>query len=146
MMAHPLVCPSVAKSWKGAPPMFLASGQECCADSAMVVAKQAALDGVQVNFEQYMGMCHIFITFFPRWGQSIMMYKHWTGFIKRCVENPEKIATKAVIVGLEDLKEREVDCTKITELTPEDAVGLLEADKKQRKLWEKKLTKEKPKL
>lgn len=38
LLCHPLVAPAAAMSWAGAPPMWIACGQERLADSAKIVA------------------------------------------------------------------------------------------------------------
>jgi acetyl esterase/lipase len=134
MLGHPLVCISAAKSWKGSPPMYMASGQERTIDSAKIIASQAVRDGVTVCWEEYEGMPHIFMTFFPQWKQSDMCYKRWVAFARKCLEH-EDIKTKGVVIGCEDLRERQVDVGTLSKLSPKDATRLIEAMKKKRTEW-----------
>lgn len=74
---HPLVSPAVADSWEGSPPMWIATGEERCADGAKVVAVQSARDGVSVHFSEYLGMPHIFPVMLNRLLQSRRCYEEW---------------------------------------------------------------------
>jgi len=135
MLSHPLVCPSTASSWKGSPPLYLGNGQERCVDTAAIIARQAARDGVVVRWEVYEGMCHIFMTIFSRWRQSVMIYNHWTEFANMCVESPQKLTTSGSVFAIEDLNDETVDVENLTELSWSDARNLQIACIRERKVW-----------
>jgi len=134
MLGHPLVCLSAAKSWKGCPPVYMASGQERTIDSAKVIASQAVRDGVTVCWEEYEAMPHVFMTFFPQIPQSEMCYERWVAFAKKCLKG-EKLKTRGGAIGCADLKERQVDVGTLSKFSPQDASRLIEATKKQRTEW-----------
>lgn len=134
MLGHPLVCLSAAKSWQGCPPIYIACGQERTIDCAKIIANQAVRDGVVVHWEEYEGMPHTFMTFFPQWKQSNMCYERWVTFARKCVEG-EKLSTNGVVIGCADLKERYVDVEMLSKLTPRDASRLIEKRKKERSDW-----------
>ena len=65
-LCHPLISPAAAVSWSGAPPMWIACGQERLADAAKIIARTAAQDGVCVLWEEYQSMLHTWAQIFPR--------------------------------------------------------------------------------
>ena len=76
-LCHPLTSPVNALSWVGAPPMWLACGQERMADASKAVAQQAARHGVIVQFEEYDAMPHIWPLTMPKLPQARMVIDKW---------------------------------------------------------------------
>ena len=76
-LCHPLVSPTNARSWVGAPPMWLAYGQERMADGVKAVTRQAASDEVDVQFEEYGMMPHIWPVTMPKLPQARMAVERW---------------------------------------------------------------------
>lgn len=59
-LLHPLASPCTAKSWKGAPPMWIAmGGGERLLDAAKVVARDAVRDGCVVRWTEWERMPHL---------------------------------------------------------------------------------------
>ena len=52
-LLHPLLCPYTVTDWRGYPPIFVSCGEERLADSNLIIAQQAARQGVVVRFLQY---------------------------------------------------------------------------------------------
>jgi acetyl esterase/lipase len=134
LLAHPILCPSIAKSWHGCPPLYFGEGEERCADSVIVIAQQAVRDVVKVRWETYEEMCHIFMTYFPRLRQSDLVFERWTDFIMRAVEKPSDVVSGASSIAY-DLSERAMDVNRLTEIMVEDATGWMMRVRKERKVW-----------
>jgi acetyl esterase/lipase len=134
MLGHPLVCLAANKSWKGCPPIYMASGQERCIDGAKAIVTQMVRDGVTVCWEEYEAMPHVFMSFLPQWKQSSMCYKRWVAFVRKCLEGRE-LKTEGFVIGCEDLQIRDVDVGTLTEYTPEYAARMIEVRKKERTEW-----------
>jgi acetyl esterase/lipase len=134
MLGHPLVCLAANKSWKGCPPIYMASGQERCIDGAKAIATQMVRDGVTVCWEEYEAMPHVFMSFLPRWKQGSMCYERWVAYVKKCLEGGE-LKTEGFVIGCEDLKIREVDVGTLSDYTPEYAVRMIEVKKRERREW-----------
>lgn len=52
-LLHPLLCLCTVTDWRGCPPMFVSFGEERLADSNLIIAQQAARQGVVVRLLQY---------------------------------------------------------------------------------------------
>ncbi|CAG8959489.1 hypothetical protein HYFRA_00001387 [Hymenoscyphus fraxineus] len=117
IMCHPLVSPCVAATWKGAPPMWLACGQEVMAGSVRMAAQVIAQHGGQVVYEEYEEMPHDFAIMSENWPwaltgewpQSVRCMDRWA---KACLTFFERreVESKAVFVrtsGVEDGMELE---------------------------------------
>ena len=77
LLSHPLVALATVQDWTGAPPIWIACGEERLADSAMVIAKAAHEQGVVVRWEQYLSMPHTWAQLFPGWSQSERCFESW---------------------------------------------------------------------
>ncbi|KAL8809463.1 MAG: hypothetical protein Q9200_003390 [Gallowayella weberi] len=88
---HPLVSLALAKSWKSAPPIWLASGEELFTDGAKTVARRAALQDVNVT-----------------WARILM--EKWATFCQLCVkgELAGQPKVKASKVGFKDAVEQPI--------------------------------------
>jgi len=70
-VCHPLVSPTSATSWKGAPPMYFAAGLgERLVDSVKVIARNAAMQEVVVQWDGFELMPHIWPLLFRSWPQT----------------------------------------------------------------------------
>lgn len=156
MFTHPLVCPSLARSWKGAPPIWFANGQERCVDSVKVIARLAAQEGVKVAWEEYDGMCHVWMSIFPDWWQSRRVFERWSAWAVGCVRlandsahsSDEQGAGKVIIGNIKSMEikmggsgisfnkvEREIDILRLEEWTPDDAMVMLKKEQHRRVEW-----------
>ncbi|OIW25291.1 hypothetical protein CONLIGDRAFT_582994 [Coniochaeta ligniaria NRRL 30616] len=82
LVAHPLVTLLAARSWTGAPPVWMCTGWELLADEDKLLAAKLHADGVRVVFEEYEGMPHCFAMIFTRLGGSERCFAGWSGFIR----------------------------------------------------------------
>ncbi|KAF2863890.1 lipase/esterase [Piedraia hortae CBS 480.64] len=60
LLDHPLVSPTAAADWKGAPPMYHCVGEEMLEDDIRTLAKRAAEQGVAVQLDAFEAMPHCF--------------------------------------------------------------------------------------
>jgi acetyl esterase/lipase len=60
LVTHPFVSPMLAGSWAGAPPMWIAVGDEYLRDQNLFLGHRLLEDGVKLRFEKYTAMPHVF--------------------------------------------------------------------------------------
>jgi len=82
LATHPLATLLVARSWAGAPPVYICTGWELLADEDKFLAAKLYADGVRVVFEEYEGMPHCFAQIFTRLEGSRRCMRGWSDFIK----------------------------------------------------------------
>ena len=87
-LCHPLVSPAAVRDWSGAPRMWLACGEESVRDGNVVIARQAARQGVKVRWEEHVGMPHIFplLPGLENIPQVKRCLRSWADFVKDCVK------------------------------------------------------------
>lgn len=87
-MTHPLCSPLAATSemWKGAPPVFICTGNEGLEDEDVVLARRLYQAGVAVEFAGYEGQPHCFGMLFPTSLAGSDCISRWAAFIKKAVE------------------------------------------------------------
>ena len=125
MLCHPLVSPLAAKSWRGAPPMYIAIGsKERNSDSTKVPAQLAAREGVPVIWDEYELMPHNWPMVFPNYPHSIKQYQSWAAACLRFLGN-EKIETTGTFSQFESLSARQVDVCNLTPLTLDEVETLM---------------------
>ena len=73
--------------------MFLLCGEERASDSNKVIAQRAQSQGVQVVWEQYEAMPHMFMMTLEKTPHSGLCFKQWATFCRDSVEDPESIKT-----------------------------------------------------
>ena len=130
-LCHPLISPAAAVSWAGAPPMWIACGQERLADAAKIIARTAAQDGVCVLWEEYQSMPHTWAQIFPRWPQSIQCFASWAQACKRFGEGGNIGGeSHGRYIKVENGKIEMISVQGLTSLTPAKA---LEAMNKKRR-------------
>ncbi|MCJ1457342.1 hypothetical protein MMC28_007710 [Mycoblastus sanguinarius] len=120
MLCHPLVSPFAAKSWKDAPPMYIAIGdKERNSDSTKVTAQLAARQGVPVIFDEYELMPHNWPMVFAKYAHSEKCYQSWSDaclrFLKRTQAQSEGRLTE-----FESLRTRELDVKNLTSWTMDE--------------------------
>ncbi|KAK4147499.1 alpha/beta hydrolase fold-domain-containing protein [Dichotomopilus funicola] len=86
LLGHPLVTLVLARSWRGAPPVYMCSGWELLADEDRFVAHKMWREGVKVVFEEFEAMPHCFGLVFPRLREAGRCLEGWAGFMKGVVE------------------------------------------------------------
>ncbi|KAF4990136.1 hypothetical protein FGRMN_8664 [Fusarium graminum] len=105
LAAHPLASLVMARSWKGAPPIYLCTGWEILAYEDKFFARKLEADGVQVVFEEYEGMPHCFAMMLRNASATPRCYNGWAGFIRAVVEDPNKIESRAVMIKAKTCEE-----------------------------------------
>ena len=118
-LCHPLISPMNIKDWSGAPPMWLACGEESVLDSNKVIARRAAGQGVRVQWEEYASMPHIFPLLPGLEGtpQAQACLRSWASFLTRCISSIESSThAHGTIVGIDGTVERNLT---LQQLLPE---------------------------
>lgn len=114
-LCHPLVNPTIAKTWAGSPPIWFCCGQEMLVDDSRVIAQRAANQACTVILAEYDAMPHFFPFIFdlPQTGHS---FKSWARFCLTCVEHPNDLKSEGIRVDT-SLKVRPMDVENLIELS-----------------------------
>ena len=148
MLCHPLVSPLAVKDWTGAPPMFLACGEELLADECRCVAALAASQGVKVRWEGFEAMPHVFAQLLIQHPSSKKCMKDWAYFCTEAVtaagpaEVEKELQTRGTWITAKTGEEKAVDVLGLAPCSPEEVDKLmheymarrLEGDEKEMKL------------
>ncbi|KND86431.1 Acetyl-hydrolase [Tolypocladium ophioglossoides CBS 100239] len=105
LATHPLASPIMARSWAGAPPVYICTGWELLAFEDKFIAKKLAGDGATVVFEQYEAMPHCFAMILTKTPNARRCLDAWGGFVRKAVEDPAGIAPSATGIGARTLEE-----------------------------------------
>lgn len=125
MLCHPLVSPLAAKSWRGAPPMYIAIGsRERKSDSTKVPAQLAARQNVPVIWDEYELMPHNWPMVFSKYPHSIKLYHSWSAACLRFLRG-DKFQTTGAFTEFESLSTREIDVHNLTPLTLDEVEYLM---------------------
>ena len=135
VLDHPLVSPTAAKDWTGAPPLLFICGEERVSDGNKVIAQRASSQGVSVIWQEYAVMPHIFMLFLEDLPHSRLCLKKWAEFCMQCVQNRGSLKTNGSLVEVDTLHSKDVDMKHLTTLTVEDALVLMRAQKSVREVW-----------
>ncbi len=119
-VAHPLVALLLAPSWEGAPPLYVCTGWELLADEGKYIATKAHADGVKAVHEEYEGMPHCFAMLLTGLPGARRCLDGWGGFIRKVVEEPEKVDGRFVTIKARTLKEVAVDPADVRPYTEEE--------------------------
>jgi acetyl esterase/lipase len=103
-LAHQLVSPLAAKSWKGSPPVFYMWGDELLTDEGRGMASRMANDGVVVIAEYFEAMPHCFAMLFGDMGGAKRCFDGWGMFCKDAVTG-SKLETSGTFIEAKTLKE-----------------------------------------
>jgi hypothetical protein len=129
MIYHPLVSVTVTRDWTGAPPLYLASGQEQLRDTVQIVAQKAVSQGVKVVWESYEGMVHTWFALFPKLPHSEKLFKTWANFCRRAVAG-ESFETIATELNVRTLKPTSIDISTMSDVSLDNALGRMIAKSK----------------
>ena len=125
MLCHPLVSPLAAKSWRGAPPMYIAIGsKERNSDSTKVPAQLAAQQGVPVIWDEYELMPHNWPMILPKYPHSIKTYHSWSAACLRFLAG-DKIQTTGTFTDFESLSTSEVNVYNLSPLNLDEVESLM---------------------
>ncbi|KAH7151745.1 alpha/beta hydrolase fold-domain-containing protein [Dactylonectria estremocensis] len=120
LLPHPLASLVMARSWKGAPPIYICAGWEILAWEAKYLARKLEADGVAVVFEEYEAMPHCFALLLRNAPSTSRCYDGWAGFIRAVVEDPEGIAPSAVRVKARTLDEEPLRFDELCSVTDDE--------------------------
>ncbi|KAI4871078.1 alpha/beta hydrolase fold-domain-containing protein [Hypoxylon rubiginosum] len=119
-MLHPLGSLHLARSWAGAPPVYLCCGWETLQDEDRYLASRLARDGVAVVFEEFQAMPHVFAAMLPQSAEARRCVDGLTNFIKAACEDPGKIVPSYKMVKAKTLEEVDIDVDQLTSFTDAD--------------------------
>ncbi|KAK4154345.1 alpha/beta hydrolase fold-domain-containing protein [Chaetomidium leptoderma] len=85
LLTHPLVSLILARSWAGAPPVYVCTGWELLADEDKYVAHKMWREGVRVVLEEFEAMPHCFGLLFPGLAEARRCLEGWAGFLRGVV-------------------------------------------------------------
>ena len=94
-LCHPLVSPTIAKDWTGAPPLFFCCGQEMLVDNSKIIAQRAVSQGCTVLWAEYDTMPHCFPFIFDI-PQTEDSFARWAKFCQACVNRPSTVTSQGV--------------------------------------------------
>ncbi|KAK2823847.1 hypothetical protein FQN49_007557 [Arthroderma sp. PD_2] len=143
MMAHPFSSPVCGPPgiWKGAPPIYIAVGEELLHDDSIYMARRAHRDGVNVVLERYEGLPHCFALLAPTMAQSQRCLKGWSGFCVDVVHDRVKGYGEAQYLNHEATKTDYHSIDDIGTLTDEEVQKLIIAGRDWRVHGEQMLQK-----
>ena len=128
---HPFNTLALAKSWAGMPPIWLASGDEAFVDGAKVIARRAAMQGVDVTWTQFEAMPHCFATVpgLTRSRQTNILMEKWANFCRACVDGSHRGSPriKASKVTFEDVIEQPIELERRDDLSFGEIEEMIEA-------------------
>ena len=116
-LGHPLVSPMTARSWAGAPPIYLAVGsRERSVDAARFVAQSAAQAGVSVVWDEYEYLPHNWPMILRGWPHSKTCYERWA---EACLSfaRGDNVRSSGSFTDFDGLQCREVDVLQLTPYT-----------------------------
>ena len=109
----------MAKTWKGAPPIYIAiSSAERVVDAARISAQTAAKSGVTVLWDEYELMPHNWPMILPEsvYPHTRRCYETWA---QACLafSNREPLKTVGRVTDFDTLEAREIDVERLTPIT-----------------------------
>ena len=105
MVTHPLVSPIMARSWAGAPPVYMCTGWELFGFENRFVAKKLVGDGVRVVFEEYEAMPHCFAMVLTATPNARRCMTAWSAFVRKAVDDPAAVESSATAIAAKTLDE-----------------------------------------
>ena len=169
MLCHPLVSPLAAKDWTGAPPMWMAYGEEMLVDEGRQIAALASRQGVQVMWEEWEAMSHCFGMILLGSAMSKRFFRDWAGFIRAVsgvgkdderagkaretqggwewmVGEKGAVETKGVFFEAKTQRERSVEVTELAVLSREEVERRMREKREERAFNPQQAEKTVPKL
>ena len=130
---HELITPAAVRDWHGAPPMWFAvGGAERGLDGNRAVASSAARSGVPVEFVQYEGMPHEWMTLLRRFLQAQHFFAAWGAAI---VDGPSP-KRQVVIMKMPDCQVESIGLVKgLAPLDYEEMRRRMEEKSAARPIW-----------
>ncbi|PWI68866.1 hypothetical protein PCL_01251 [Purpureocillium lilacinum] len=116
-VAHPLVSPITARSWAGAPPVYMCTGWELLGFEDRFFAKRLVADGVRVVFEDYEAMPHCFALILTKTPNARRCFDAWGAFVRRAVDGPDGIESSATGIRARTLEEVALRFDNLSDMT-----------------------------
>lgn len=120
LAAHPLASLVMAKSWKGAPPIYICTGWEILAYEDKFLAQKLENEGVKVVFEEYEAMPHCFALLLRDIPTAKRCYDGWAAFMRSVVNDPAGIKSSAVTIKAKTLDEVPLQFDELCDDSEED--------------------------
>ena len=117
-LCHPMVSPTIAGTWVGAPPMWFCCGEEMLVDNSRVIAQRAANQGCTVIWAEYDAMPHCF-PFLFNLPQTDHTFKMLARFCDACVEKPNSLRSQGIRVAT-SMNVQSVDVRNLIELSQDE--------------------------
>ncbi len=133
-LCHPLVSPTAAIDWAGAPPMRFGCGEEMLADEGGIIARRAARQGTCVSWEQFEAMPHSFVGYLSWLPQTKLCFRHWADFCLQCVQDPRALVTQGAFIEFEGLTSHAVDVASMSVPTVEEARQMMAREARRRQI------------
>ena len=134
-LLHPLASPCTAKSWRNAPPLWIAmGGGEQQSDAAKAVAMTAMHDGCIVQWIEFANMPHEWAFFCKDWWQSQKTIELWAQACTDFVKRAKDLKTKGCVWDIYR-KEQAIDIKKLSSLTRDQVVGHMQQKANRLKPW-----------
>ncbi|KAJ5103669.1 hypothetical protein N7532_004198 [Penicillium argentinense] len=131
---HPLVSPLAASPelWKGAPPIFISTGEESLTDEGLITARRLHEAGVPVVAEQFEGMphCHGFIMMSTP--ASKRFFKTMSEFCRNAGTGSVTPTGNLTYLGFKLRSTREISLEKISNVSDEEVEERLQRSAKWR--------------
>ncbi|GAP87017.1 putative lipase esterase [Rosellinia necatrix] len=124
---HPLVSAHLARSWAGAPPVWVSCGWECLADEDRYLVAKLRADGVAVAFEEYEAMPHVFAAVLPRLPASERCVQGWAEFVTATRKQPKDIPSSYKYITAPALDEVAGDPATLTPYNSKDVLEMARA-------------------
>jgi acetyl esterase/lipase len=117
---HPLASLVMARSWEGAPPIYICTGWEILAYEAKFLARKLEADKVRVVFEEYEAMPHCFALLLRNAPSTHRCYDAWAGFIRAAVGDSRSIMASATTIKARTLEEVPLRFEELSEVTDDE--------------------------
>jgi hypothetical protein len=114
--------------------MWFACGQEQMVDDSSLIARKAAEQGVRVQWTEYIDMPHLFAFKFPKFPQSMHVFKSWTDFMQACVSG-KLVEVRALRVHSTDLEEEELQVDQLLDVPDVELQTLMKQKQSERKVY-----------
>ncbi|KAI5467638.1 alpha/beta hydrolase fold-domain-containing protein [Mariannaea sp. PMI_226] len=117
---HPLASVIMARSWEGAPPIYMCTGWEILAYEAKFLARKLEAEGVSVVFEEYEAMPHCFALLLRNSPSTYRCLNAWAGFIRAAVEDPGSIKPSATRIKARTLEEEPLKFEELSDVMEDE--------------------------
>lgn len=129
---HPLLSPLAVTNWEGAPPMWIAMGDERPLDCMRVIAQRAHQAGVKVAFEWYREMPHNWIWLLTTFPSAQKALKQWAASINSMVEG--RFDSTSMSIDAWTQEETSLDAASLSPLPLGDVAPMMRMEKLNRRL------------